>query len=74
MKTGLSAARARTHPKTCFWAKSSEKSVVKARGEKGPEAYWSTSRTLFADNADPRTLQPIAAERGFGMGSINGLA
>jgi len=51
--------------KTCFVARSSEKVVVKARGEKGSEACWSTLRTLFAENADPRALQPIAAERGF---------
>jgi len=45
--------------------KSSERFVVKARGEKGSEACWSTSRTFFADNADPRTSQPIAAGSSF---------
>ena len=58
-----------THPKTCFMAKSSEKFMVEAGGGKGSEACWSTSRTFFANNADPWTLQPIVAERGFGMGS-----
>jgi hypothetical protein len=59
----------RINPKTCFVARSSEKSVVKAGGEKGSEVCWSTLRTFFADNADPRALQPIAVERGFGMDS-----
>ena len=59
----------RAHFKTSFEARSSEKSVGKAGGEKGSEAYWSTSRTLFADNAVPRALQPTAAERRFEMGS-----
>jgi hypothetical protein len=59
----------RTHFKTDFEARSSEKLVGKAGGKKGSEAYWSTSRTLFADNAVPRALQPIAAERSFEMGS-----
>jgi len=39
--------------------------MVKAGGEKGSEACWSTLRTFFADNADPWALQPIAVERGF---------
>jgi len=47
--------------KTDFEARSSEKFVVKARGGKGSEACRGTSRTFFADNADPRTSQPIAA-------------
>jgi len=38
---------------TGFIAKSSEKLVVKARGEKGSEAYRCRSRTFFAENADP---------------------
>ena len=70
----------RTHPKTCFVTKSSEKAVVKAGGGKGSEAYCSTSRTHLpiedrdpndgvAGNVDPRSLQPIAVERGFGMSS-----
>ncbi|MBN1807244.1 MAG: hypothetical protein JW837_18510 [Sedimentisphaerales bacterium] len=59
----------RTHPKTCFVTRSSEKAVVKAGGEKGSEVCWSTSRTFFADNADTRALQPIAVERSFGMSS-----
>ena len=62
---------ARTDPKTCFVARLSEKVVVKAGGKKGSEACWSTSRTFFANNAEPRILQPIAVERGFGMGSNN---
>ena len=49
----------------------------KAGGEKGSEAYRNTSMTFFADNAVPRALQPIAAERRFEMGSstsdVNGL-
>ena len=53
----------RTHFKTDFEARLSEKLVGKAGGEKGSKAYWSTSRTVFADNAVPRALQPIAAER-----------
>ena len=60
----------RTHPKICFVTRSSEKSVVKAAGEKGSEVCRCTLRTFFADNADPRALQPIIVERGFGMGSI----
>jgi hypothetical protein len=60
----------RIHLKTCFVTRSNEKSVVKAGGEKGSEACWSTSRTFFADNVDPRALQPIAVERGFRMGSM----
>lgn len=47
----------------------SEKSVVKAGGEKGSEVCSCTLRTFFADNADPRALQPIAVERGFRIGS-----
>ena len=43
--------------------------VVKAGGEKGPEACRCTSRTFFADNADPRNLQPFAVNRGLGMAS-----
>jgi len=39
--------------------------VVKARGEKGSEAYRCRSRTFFAENADPRTSQPIAAQSSF---------
>ena len=61
--------RIRIHPKTFFVTRSSEKSVVKAGGGKGSEACRCTSRTFFADNVDPRTLQPIAVESGFGMGS-----
>lgn len=47
---------------TGFVARLSEKLVGKARGEKGSEACSCTVRTLFAENADPRALQPIAAE------------
>jgi hypothetical protein len=44
--------------------------VVKAAGQKGSEAWlYTTLRTFLTDNADPRTLQPIVVERGFGMGS-----
>jgi hypothetical protein len=32
---GLASTFTRTHPKTCFVTRSSEKSVVKAGGEKG---------------------------------------
>jgi len=46
----------RTHFKTDFEARLSEKLVGKAGGEKGSEAYWSTSRTVFVDNAAPRAL------------------
>jgi hypothetical protein len=56
-------------PKTCFVTRSSEKPVVKAGGEKGSQTCWSTSRIFFADNIDPPALQPIAVERGVGMGS-----
>jgi hypothetical protein len=63
--------KARIHPKTCFVTRSSEKSVVKAGGEKGSEACRCTSRTFFTDNADPRALQPSAVERGFRMGSTS---
>jgi hypothetical protein len=67
--SGSSSNLPRTHFKTDFAARSSEKLVGKAGGEKGSEAYWGTSRTLFADNAVPRALQSIAAERSFEMGS-----
>ena len=60
----------RIHPKTCFVTELNEKSVVNAGGEKGSEVCRCTSRTFYTDNADPRTLQPIAVERGFVMGSI----
>ena len=46
-------------------AKSSEKLVVKARGEKASEACSGTSRRLLAENADPRASQPIAAKRSY---------
>jgi hypothetical protein len=59
----------RTHTKICFVTRSSDKSVVKTGGEKGSEVCRCTLRTFFTDNADPRALQPIAIERGFGMGS-----
>ena len=52
---------ARTGFITDLMAKSSETFVVKAGGEKGSEAYRCRSRTFFADNADPRASQPIAA-------------
>ena len=35
--------------------------MVTARGEKGSEACWCTSRTLFAENTEPQTLQPKEA-------------
>jgi hypothetical protein len=49
--------------------RSIEKPVVKAGGEKGSEACWSTSRNFFAYNADLQALQPTAVERGFEMDS-----
>ena len=45
---------------TGFVTKSSERFAVKARGEKGSEAYRCRSRTFFAENADPQVSQPIA--------------
>jgi len=65
VKASLGKTVSTTGFKTCFEARSSEKLVVKARGGKCSEACWSTSRTLFVENADPRALQPITAERGF---------
>ena len=50
----------------------SEGSVVKAGGEKGSEACRCTSRTFFADNADPRDLQPFAVNRDLGVASLAG--
>ena len=64
-----SRRKTRSHPKTWFVTRSSEKAVVKAGGEKGSEACSCTSRTFFTDNADPRTSQPIAVDRGSGMAS-----
>ena len=63
--TGFLRGLPRTGFKTDFVAKSSEKPVVKAGGGKGSEACWSTSRTFFTDNADPRISQPIAAGSSF---------
>ena len=45
-----------------FVTRLSEELEGKAAGGKGSEACWSTSRTFFADNADPRALQPITTE------------
>ena len=61
----------RSHFKTDFEARLSEKVVVKAGGKKGSEACRGTSRPFFADNADPRALQPIVAERSLEMASKN---
>ena len=66
MKTYLKPLR--THFRTDFEARSSEKFVGKAGGRKGSEVPRG-SRTVFADNAVPRALQPITAERSFEMGS-----
>jgi len=44
---------------------------AKAAGAKALQACWCTSRTLFADNADPRTSQPIAAGSSFETSSID---
>lgn len=65
MTKGCEYEKHRAGFKTDFQAKSSEKFVVKAGGEKGSEAYRCRSRTFFADNADPRILQPIAAQSSF---------
>ena len=67
----------RTHFKTDFEARSSEKLVGKAGGDtlRGPRKRKMRSKvprgssTLFAENVVPQALQPIAAERSFEMGS-----
>ena len=60
----------RTHPKTCFVTKSSEKTEAKAAGQKGSEAWLHTTlRTFLHRQRRHRALQPSAVERCFGVGS-----
>ena len=60
----------RTSPKACFVTRLSEKAAAKAGGGKRSEAYSLHAENVFRRQRRPRSLQPIAVDRGFGIGSV----
>jgi len=55
----------RTHPKTCFVTRSSEKTEAKAAGQKGSSSVPLHIENLLYRQRRHRALQPIAVKRGF---------